>query len=192
MTMRLSKISSVAAALAVATLSHAVVIDFEDLSAGDIVTTQYPGLAFSSSDGNINYANSFGTIILGSGPIGGGATYLEDTYLDFATPVNSLEFDAIEPNFAGVDATFHIFHDGGIATEFLTGLGGPGNKHVDLSSFTGVTRLEIVDILDDPNLENGIGWDNFSFQVVPEPTSLLALGTLLVALARHQSRSARD
>lgn len=169
--------------------AHGVLIDFEDRFSGEIIDTQYADVTFSSSAGNVNFANAFGPgIILGSGSPASGITFLEDTYLDFTSAVNNLQFDAVEPNFDGIDATFNIFHSGGMSTEFLVGLNGPGNKHVDLSAYTDVTRLEIVDILDDPQLENGIGWDNFSFEVVPEPCTMLALAAGVAGLAARRRK----
>lgn len=177
-----------AAALPLA--ANATVIDFEDRTVDETIDSQYSSVAtFSSEPGFENAALSYNSgIILCTRPVGGFADCLHDTYIDFTSAVNGLEFDAIEPNAVGVDATFNIFADGGMHTEFLTGLGGTGNKHVDLSAYTNVTRLEIVDILDDPSNENGVGWDNFSFNVVPEPFSMVALAGGLVALARRRRR----
>ena len=83
---------------------------------------------------------------------------LDNPYIDWDNPINNLRFEAIKPNFDGPDATFKIFQNGvHTATEVLIGLGGGGNKGVDLSAYNNITRLEIVDILVDPVFENGIG-----------------------------------
>lgn len=170
--------------------AHATVIDFDDVASGTLIDNEYAAFAtFSSSGGAFNEAVSFGgSNILGTRNALGQLTFVEDTFIDFTNAVNGLEFDAIEPNFAGVDATFQIFHSGGSSFESLTGLGGPGNKHVDLSGYVNVTRLEITDILDDVSKENGIGWDNFSFNVVPEPVSMLALGAGIAGLVARRRR----
>lgn len=187
--MNTTKYGMLLGGLSLSMFAHGITIDFEDRSLGELVTTQYADVTFSSSTGNANFANGFGGgIILGSGSVAGGANFLEDTYIDFTSPVDNLQFDAVEPNFDGIDATFNIFHSGGMSTEFLVGLNGPGNKHVDLSAYTGVTRLEIVDILDDPQLENGIGWDNFSYEVVPEPCTMLALAAGVAGLVARRRR----
>lgn len=164
------RISLGVAVFAAAGFTQATTIDFDDLANGTVLTNQYAGVTFSSSSGNANYVYAFGgSNILCAGPVGDGANCLPDTYIDFAAPVNALTFWAIEPNFNGPDADFRIFQDGVYTTtQQLIGLGGTGNKFVDLSAYAHITRLEIVNILVDPG-ENGIGWDSFTMTPVPEP-----------------------
>jgi hypothetical protein len=67
--------------------------------------------------------------------------------------------------------------------------GGVGNNEfVDLSAFSRVTRVEIVNIFNDFGTENGIGWDTFSFDVVPTPSSAALLSIGLLAGARPRRR----
>jgi hypothetical protein len=155
-----------------------------------VVTNQYASLAtFSSESGAENVAffeSGLHFNILCTRPIGGNINCLQDTYIDFTNPVNNLRFTAVEPNLNQIIATFNIFHSGGMTTEFLTGIGGFGDKLVNLSAYSGVTRLEIVDIWNDPINENGIGWDGFVFDTVPEPASLAILGMGGLALLRRR------
>lgn len=181
------------AAFAAAGFAQAMSMTFNDLAAGTMVTNQYAGVTFSSSSGSANYAYGFnGNNILCTGPVGGGINCLEDTYIDFATPVNSLTFWAIEPNFDGPDADFRIFQDGVYTTTLpLIGLGGTGNKFVDLSAYAHITRLEIVNILVDDINERGIGWDNFTMAPVPEPETwvLVLAGLATVSLVARRRRN---
>jgi hypothetical protein len=147
--------------------SAQVLIDFEGLPIGTVVTNQFPEVSFSSSAGNVNSVTgpfiASGQFIC-TGPAGGAVTCIEDTYMDFTLPVSDLTFQAVEANCACPDALFRIFQNGVFTHAIvLVGLGGSGNKLVDLSGYPSITRLEIVDILDNPTLENGIGWDEFSF-----------------------------
>jgi hypothetical protein len=139
-------------------------LDFDALAGGSVVTTQYAEASFSSSPGNHNKALFAGSgNVLVSGPVGGPLTGKEDTYVDFLHPVNGLKLRAIEPNGAGVVATFHVFESGvHTATLPLNGLGGPGSIVVDLGAYQDVTRLEIVGIDPSPS-ENGIAWDDLEF-----------------------------
>jgi MYXO-CTERM domain-containing protein len=185
-------------AIAAATASAQTVIDFDTLAGGTVVTNQYPGVTFSSSAGNQNYAisrpGSANTApnILCSGPVGG-LDCLQDTYIDFATPVNNLTFWAIEANVVGVTAQFNVYENSVFSsTVNLNSSGGKGNQEfVDLSSFNNVTRVEIVNILNDPINEQGIGWDTFRYYSVPSPSGLaaLAIGGLFATRRRRPTHA---
>jgi len=181
------------AALGLASSAQALtVIDFDGFSG--VVTNQYAEAVFSSSVGSANHSFAFGTAhsgpnILCTGGTTGGIDCLRDTYIDFTNPVNDLTFWAIEANVAGVTAQFNVFTNGSFAgtADLVSSGGGGNNEFVDLSAFSNITRLEIVNILDDPNNENGIGWDTFSFNVVPAPSSavLLAIGGIATGRRRR-------
>lgn len=166
-------------------------IDFDGF-AGE-VTNQFAEATFSSSAGFSNFAIAAGAAHSGSNILcsgsANGVDCLQDTYVDFTNPVNDLSFWAIEANAVGVTAQFDVFENGAFsATVDLVSSGGVGNNEfVDLSAFSHVTRLEIVNILNDPNNENGIGWDTFSFNVVPAPSSavLLAIGGIAAGRRRR-------
>ncbi len=154
--------------------AHAqTVIDFELLPPGTVVTNQYPEVTFSSPPGVENKVLQVWPHrqFLCSWAIGSPTpTCVEDTYLDFATPVSRLSFLAIEPNCSCPNAEFRVFQNHvHTATVTLTGLGSGGSKLVDLSAYDQITRLEIVNILVSP-LEGGIGWDKFSFFPTTLPT----------------------
>jgi len=178
------------ATIAMPFVAQADFIGFDNLANMTVIGTQYPHVTFSSSVGAANYAYanagapSPSNILCTGNPT---ITCLQDTYLQFDGPVQNLTFYAVEPNFAGHDADFRIFQNGVFTTTVpLFGLGGIGNKFVDLSAYSNITRLEIVNILNDPAAENGIGWDSFSFTPVPEPTSLLGIGLGGLALILHR------
>jgi hypothetical protein len=174
------------AGLAGAAVGQTVEINFDDLPGNTVVTNQYPEATFSSTAGNDNMALAFATahtppnILCTPGCI-------EDTYVDFTNPVNDLSFWAIEANAVGITAQFNIFENGVFSgTADLVSSGGVGNNEfVDLSSFSNVTRLEIVNILNDASNENGIGWDTFRFTVVPAPSALAAIALAIIFLPRR-------
>jgi len=169
------------------------IIDFDNLADDTVISSQYPQATFSSSAGNVNFAimhhvNHTPPSILCTGPVGGSQNCVEDTYIDFTLPVTDLTFWAIQANVAGVTAQFNVFENDAFAAaiDLVSSGGDPNNEFVDLSSFSNVTRLEIVNILIEP-AENGMGWDTFTFTPIPEPAtlSLLALGGLLAIRRRR-------
>ncbi len=169
--------------------ASAEVIDFDGLPKETVVTDQFPSATFSSSTGNSNRAIEYDGAdslpnILCTGPIGEPQNCIEDTYIDFAIPVNDLTFWAIAANVSGPTATFNVYEDGVFSGSVLLN-GGGGNVFADLSQFSDVTRLEIVDILDDPNNRSGIGWDTFSFTLaseVPEVPAVSWWGLITMVL----------
>jgi hypothetical protein len=167
-----------------------VEINFNDLLPGTVITNQYPEATFSSEAGSDNVAISYDAnwvnILCGT------ATCLSDTYIDFTTPVNDLTFWAIAANAAGMTAEFNVYENGVFSStvDLVSSGGNPNDEFVDLSSFNNVTRLEIVNILNDPSAENGIGWDQFRFTVVPEPSGIFLGGIAMLAgwLGRRRYR----
>ncbi len=109
--------------------------------------------------------------LLCSGPAGDTANCAEDTFVDFTNPVDSLSFWALGVSNLGTVAQVNVYVDHVFdSTVDITGLGDQFTPlPVDLSSFSNVTRIELVNIAD----AAGIGWDTFSFSVMTsEPGDL--------------------
>lgn len=172
------------------------VIGFEEFGnvgiSGPTVTTEYPGVVFSSTGVNVN--------IVSSQPgIGDGLNFLctgspgincvGETILNFTDPVSGLSFLAVGSNNSGVQALVDVFVNGAFAATNNIVVGGLFNTPdlVDLSAFNSVTSIRIHDITDG----GGLGWDNFTFTTaVPEPETyamlLLGLGLLGFAAQRRK------
>lgn len=189
----------VAASALLGAVASADSITFNDLSLGTVVTNQYSSATFSSISGQDNVVTNYTTNMICTYDTGGDINCTKPTFVDFTNPVNNLTFIAIEPNEFGVVSTIRIFENYVYTADFnFTGLGGGpnqfgyGEKLVDLSAYSNVTRIEIlgpggVGDLDNSYGGNGIGWDTFCFDVVPAPGAgaLLALSSVLALLRRR-------
>lgn len=182
------------AAMAAAPAS-ATVINFDDLGNGVEVTNQYAGVTFSSQAGSriLTTAQSLGSslpnfICSAVASI----NCVDDVYLDFANAVSGLSFVAVGDNNVGRNGDVRLF--GGSTLLGTVGIVGDGNGFtpylVDLSAFSGVTRIEIANITD----AAGLGYDDFTFTVgggngVPEPATwaMMLFGFALVGnmMRRH-------
>ena len=190
--MRLAVLSFASLLLSAPLSAQVTVIDFDGLQDRDIVTTQFAGVTFSSAAGFVNYVttqpafNGSKPNFLCTGPVNAPITCRADTYIDFATAVSGVRFNALGIDDAGLVAQVHVFDGTGLlgtvdvigASQRLEPLA------VDLSGFSGVRRVELVNILDGA----GIGWDDFQFtaaQSVPESTSWLLLAAGAGLLVRR-------
>jgi hypothetical protein len=143
-----------------------IVIDFDALASGVVVTNQYADATFSAPAGFANWtvALNGGTSqpnVIRTGPAGGGTDGLHDTYVDFRVPMASLSFAAVGVDGVGPVATVNVFEDGVLNSSVaIDGAGDPATPvRVDLTAFHAVTRIELVAIND----AGGIGWDDFLF-----------------------------
>ncbi len=142
------------------------VINFDDLPAGTVVTTQYPGVTFSSADGYGNVTTSVNSQYGGSPPNSLGAfdpntgSFNDPTFLKFTTPVSDLKFVAIGDNNSGDIGTVVVTQKDGTVTNVP--IIGDGNFStsilVDLSTFSNVSDIAISN--SDPA---GLAFDDFSF-----------------------------
>ncbi len=173
------------------------VINFDDLGVGVEVTNQYGSAVFSTIGGqqNLTLQYGFGNILCTAE--NGAPNCLKPTFVDFPSPVNGLTFVAVEPNEFGVVATISVFQKGNHTADVdLIGLGmnpgefGYGNKSVDLSGYSNITRIELRGPdggdLDNAYSGSGIGWDEFSFTVVPSPGAGALFGFAAAVAARRR------
>lgn len=81
-------------------------------------------------------------------------------FIDFATPLSNLTFNAIAANSTGGSFDVSILHGGQTTTLQIAGNGSSTvPTPVDLSAYVGITRLEIVNVID----AAGVGFDDFRF-----------------------------
>ncbi len=185
-----------ALAALIAAPAAAVVIDFDDIATGATVTTQYAGVTFSSGPGNVvlttDQSAAYGT----STPnfICSGTNQINCTapiYLDFATAVSGLSFLAVGDNDVGIVGNASVYAGatllGGIDI-IGDGIGQGAPYLVDLSAFSGITRLAIT-----TTDAAGLGYDDFRFTpgsaaAVPEPASwaMLVFGFAAIGSAMRR------
>ena len=190
--MKLFKIISLAAVIALPMASQAVVIDFDNVAAGTVITNNYADATFSSNAGQENRteAQNLGSSLpnfICTFAIGGQINCVNDTYVDFTSAVNNLTFYSIGANDNGHNADVDVFVNNAFAGTVQVIGNGTGSTPdlVDLTAFNNITRIEIKNITDFA----GLGWDDFSFNVVPEPFSMIAFSAGIVALARKRRKA---
>jgi hypothetical protein len=187
------------AALTLPAAAQAVVIDFDDLGNGVVVTNQYAGVTFSSDPGAqiLTTAQSLGSSLpnfICSG-IGGSINCVNSVFVDFATGVSGLSFLQVGDNTFGDVGDVRVFSGAallGTVDIFADNQFSVANL-VDLSAFSNITRIEIVNISD----PGGLGFDDFTFTVggsgaVPEPATwaMMIGGFALVGASMRRRRTA--
>ena len=193
--MNISKVALCFGCFGSMSFAQATFIGFDDVANGTVVTNQYAGVTFSSNSGSDNRAYNFTTGNTAPNILctftGGQIDCVHDTILDFVTPVNNLTFWAIEPNTTLNAANFEVYQNGIFTTTVpMLGLGGLGNKFVNLSGLANITKLRIVIDANEAGSQGGIGWDSFSFDAVPEPASVTAFLFGGIAFLGRKSRKA--
>jgi hypothetical protein len=196
-----SLLMAAAAATSLATPAQATVVDFDDLSNGDVVTNQYAGLGvtFSSSAGAqvLATAQNLGSSLpnfICSGR-GGQINCVDDVYVDFASAISGLTFLSIGANNVGDVGDVRVFAGAILlGTVDIMADGTPFTPDlVDLGAFLGITRIEIVGVTD----AAGLGFDDFTFNgtngAIPEPGTwaMMLLGFGAVGFAMRRRRSER-
>ncbi|MFG0245606.1 MAG: hypothetical protein ACF8MF_06095 [Phycisphaerales bacterium JB052] len=184
------------AAIATATLAanagmyQTVTVDFDDQPGGFFPPEVTDGL-FSPYVTFSTEADHVLLIFSGSGTVGGSnpnnltaaesvdaSSFNSDIYMDFTDAAQNLSLDILADNDTGVIAAINVFHAGGMATVDIIGNGDFSDPiNTDLSSYTDVTRIELVNITD----EFGLSIDNLVFDApVPAPgaLALFAAGAL--------------
>ncbi|MGG7568496.1 VPLPA-CTERM sorting domain-containing protein [Rhodovulum sp. DZ06] len=164
-------------------------LTFDSFASGDVVTTE--GIAAFSTETGASLralAIDFGTSapnVLGAYNAGGGLDGFLPLYVDFSVGVSNLTFSSVGDDDVGAVATINVFTDGvfnAAVALVVDGVYENFQSH-DLSAYSNITRLEIVDITDG----GGLGYDDFSFTYgetsdVPLPAGAALLLTGLAAL----------
>lgn len=175
---------------ALATQVRATTITFEDLPVGTVVTNQFQGVVFSTVPGQELrvVAQPFDLLdnFLCTADIGGPVNCEHDVRLAFSTPVNGLSFYAVGDDGTGPVAAVDVFTGGQLAgTVDILGDGEPLEPSlVDLSAFENVTSILIHSVTD----SMGLGYDEFTFRPVPEPSGLALGATACGALVLRRRR----
>ena len=157
-----------AAAFSTAAFATHVEVNFDNLQDGAVVTNQYAGVEFSSTQGSVNFITAQSQYLstppnfICTGPASGGIDCMEETIVTFTGgSVSNLNFDGMGVNDVGVVALIDVFTNGAFnsTVQLIGNSEGLSPDHVDLSAFSNVTSIRIHDITD----AAGIGWDTFQY-----------------------------
>jgi hypothetical protein len=143
-----------------------ITINFDNLTTGTVVTSQYPGVTFSSNEGIElrayapgSFGNSLPNMLCAAPANGGNVTCEGDVILDFSPAVTPISFLALGANNTTAVARVYLY-SGTTLLQFYDLIGGNAMaSFVDVSGHPGVTRM-VIDYISDGG---GIGWDDFRF-----------------------------
>ncbi len=189
-------------------VTRAVMINFDDLPSNSLIpNNHYPEVIFSFATGLQPMAPAY----LGPSPFSAanvlaaydgvrGPTSVFDMYADFTSPVNNLKFLAVAADEFGIVARVHVYSGATLlGTDNIIGTGpspgnfGFGSTPVDLSAYANITRIEVVPPIGQLQVDESYGggglvYDNFTFEPVPEPSSVALIAMAGVAMLRRKSR----
>jgi PEP-CTERM motif len=209
---------SVIAALALGALSasaNAVLIDFNSLAEGTLVSNQFAGVTFAAGDGGLAVPNAggngfatntgLGVTDASTGDIGGLGTpnlmsgmllhrFGDDWLNEDGDPVFVMTFAgnisdiSIDFNGIAIPASTGIFAFAGgtlVASDVATTL--TGGDTLTLSGLTGVTQIAVTP----GDFNDWVGVDNINYTAanpVPEPATMAVLGLGAAALLRRRNK----
>ena len=170
-----------------ASTANATTIDFEEFSTGNLSNVEIiNGVEFSVIDPTDDTAlrifnDATNTAYLLSCDFSLSSPCVKSLNVDFGAPVNDVSFDFLAEDLSAgeVSGTVNAYLDGVlVGTIDLISNGATVPNLVDLSALGPVDQLII-----DPSLDPaGLGYDNFSFSVVPVPAAVWLFGSGLIGL----------
>jgi len=143
-----------------------VTITFDDLAGSTQVTNQYPGVTFSAPAPDVvrvfAYAQYCRTSVQMEACAGTANNCTKTFIMAFTGPVDNLRFRLGCTNSSAVIAHAAVFQGTAITTVDINGTGVDTTpKDVDLSGYSGVTRVELAPV---PGVDSeGYGVDDISF-----------------------------
>lgn len=191
--------------LAVAAASNAVLINFDDLANGTVVSNQYAGVTFSS--GGRTGANELGsgfdyataTDMLASTDGGSGYQASDMNMLhsfggwlgEDGDPVITLTFSSaiqsiscLVMGIGEAQYTRLIARSGGLDVATATATAAGGSRQTLSLNGLNVTEIQIT-----PGyFGDWVGIDNIQYELVPEPATMVALGLGAAAMLRRRRK----
>ena len=194
-TLATTLIAAITTAASAGIATQTITIDFDD-QMGGLPGVETDGLfnphaTFSTEPDHLLLIVSGSDFVGGSGPNSltamqeGSSDFDSDIYIDFTQAANNVSLDILADNDRLTVAQLHVFHSMG--SSFVDVMGNANFQDpipMDLSNYTDITRIELVNITD----EFGLGIDNLVFDIpVPAPSALalLTLGALTTQRRRR-------
>lgn len=193
--------------LAVSAGANAVLINFDDLANGTVVSNQYAGVTFSSGGrtganelgSGFNYASNSDRT---AGTDGGAGYQASDknilhTFggwlnedgdpvitLTFSTAIKSISALFLGINSADAKYTRLIARNGGMDVAVASATSNGGSRQT-----LSLTNLNVTQIQMTPGyFGDWVGIDNIEYELVPEPATMIALGLGAAAMMRRRRK----